>query len=71
MNPSNDPPMALRALALHWLCETEPAAKAEGVRSLHAAWEAGRVALDSTAALVAERLVPGVLLVPNWFRRSR
>jgi len=59
MNPSNDLPLALRALALHWLCETEPAAKAEGVRSLHAAWEAASVPLDSAAALGAERPVPG------------
>jgi len=53
-------PGELRAAALHWLLETDSAAKVEGVGALGRAWHAGQLALDRSAALsVAESVVPG------------
>lgn len=63
MNPSSptDFPrlQELRAAALFWLCEPEPARKAAGVTALAQAWQAGSMTLDVQAALVYERVIPG------------
>ncbi len=49
----------LRRSALSWLLERDPAAKAAGVTSLHAAWRQHAVALASGAALAAPAGIPG------------
>lgn len=52
-------PDELRRTALHWLLETDPAAKAGGVRRLSNAWHAGEVSLDAGTELHPDRRVPG------------
>lgn len=53
-------PGELRAAALHWLLETDSAAKVEGVGALGRAWHAGHLTLDRSVALsAAESAVPG------------
>ncbi|OWW22426.1 ferritin-like domain-containing protein [Noviherbaspirillum denitrificans] len=59
MNPSNDRPLELRALALHWLCESDPETKAAGVRALQAAWLLGSVVLESDGMLSPLQAIPG------------
>ena len=49
----------LRVAALNWLLNTSPVRKAEGVKSLNAAWLAGQVALNATATLSEIADVPG------------
>ncbi|HYD58880.1 MAG TPA: ferritin-like domain-containing protein [Noviherbaspirillum sp.] len=49
----------LRALALHWLCVPDPAAKSEGVKVLREDWLAGNNALDSSACIFAKGTIPG------------
>lgn len=51
--------MELRACALQYLLERDPAAKAEGVAALARTWAEGRVALDPQASLEAGGPVPG------------
>ena len=52
-------PSELRAAALHWLIETSPSAKADGVRALEIAFREGRIALDAAAQLLPEGEIPG------------
>lgn len=52
-------PRELRACALQWLVETSPAAKADGVMALAAAWQSGELALDSAAGLDTSATIPG------------
>lgn len=66
MNAASDPtpplpvpPSELRAAALHWLIETRPAVKAEGVRALAAAWQQGALALTAETALPPPAALPG------------
>lgn len=59
MNLSNDRAQELRALSLHWLCETDPAAKAEGVKSLQESWAASKLALNLVGQLHPQELIPG------------
>jgi uncharacterized ferritin-like protein (DUF455 family) len=49
----------LREAAINWLVNTSPARKADGVKSLNAAWLAGQVALDVTADLPEPPAIPG------------
>nr|AGU11836.1 Protein of unknown function DUF455 [uncultured organism] len=53
------PPPELRAQALHWLLETDPAAKADGVAALARAGEAGGWTVDPDAMLVPDGVIPG------------
>lgn len=67
--PTDPPPAAeLRHAALYWLAATDADAKAAGVATLRASWQEGRLALDTTAVLVADANLPGrparPLLVP-------
>lgn len=66
MNPSPAPDFStgpalpeLRAAALFWLCEPDPARKAAGATALALAWQTGAMTLDVRAALLAERTIPG------------
>lgn len=53
-------PSELRAAALHWLLETDSAAKVAGVGALGQAWHAGQLRLDRSLALsAAAEAVPG------------
>jgi uncharacterized ferritin-like protein (DUF455 family) len=56
---TNMAPPDLRAGALHWLLETDPAAKAEGVAALARAVAGGGCALDPHAVLAPEGAIPG------------
>jgi uncharacterized ferritin-like protein (DUF455 family) len=49
----------LREAAINWLVNTSPARKADGVKSLNAAWLAGQVALDVTKDLPEPPAIPG------------
>jgi len=49
----------LREAAINWLLNTNPVRKAEGVKSLNAAWLAGQVALNLTAVLPEPADIPG------------
>jgi uncharacterized ferritin-like protein (DUF455 family) len=49
----------LRELALHWLIESVPAVKAEGVRKLRESWQTGLLKLDTRANLSTELEIPG------------
>jgi uncharacterized ferritin-like protein (DUF455 family) len=49
----------LRAAALHWLCESNAAAKAQGVRALWNSWIGGEVTLDAQGKLDAPDGIPG------------
>lgn len=49
----------MRALALHWLCVPDPAAKSEGVKTLQNDWLAGGIPLDSSTRLHAQDPIPG------------
>lgn len=49
----------LREAAINWLLNTNPVRKAEGVKSLHAAWLAGQVALNAAATLPEPADIPG------------
>ncbi len=66
--PSDLPSTELRGAALHWLIETDPAAKAAGVQALSDAWSQGVLALDTEKIFVARQPLPGrparPLLVP-------
>ncbi len=58
--PSSSPTRAeLRALALHWLGETDVPEKMRGVRQLAEDWRAQGLALDLEAVLAPERSLPG------------
>jgi uncharacterized ferritin-like protein (DUF455 family) len=59
MNLSNDRPGEIRALALNWLCNADPVAKADGVKSLQACWVAGQVVLDTSVCLQPSGPIPG------------
>ncbi|MEO6353374.1 MAG: ferritin-like domain-containing protein [Burkholderiaceae bacterium] len=69
MNPSSSSEFSaaptlteLRAAALYWLCEPDPACKVAGVTSLALAWQAGAITLDAPATLTTlttERTIPG------------
>ena len=64
MNPSLDPdsvsvPTELRCAALHWLMLSDAAPKAEGVKTLAAAWQQRKIALDSGRVLTAAGAIPG------------
>jgi len=59
MNALNDRPEELRTLALAWLGEAEPAAKATGVTSLQTCWAAGQIALDTGLRLHPYGPIPG------------
>ncbi|MEO8170977.1 MAG: DUF455 family protein, partial [Oxalobacteraceae bacterium] len=75
MNPPFQPDISpqpavpeLRAAALFWLCEPDPANKVAGVTALAQAWQAGVIALDAQATLTmlstlttltTERTIPG------------
>ncbi|WP_034302848.1 ferritin-like domain-containing protein [Herbaspirillum sp. RV1423] len=65
----------LRCCALHWLAETDCAAKSAGVQAMSQAWRAGRMILDCGAVLLAETPIPGrparPELVPPLQVRSR
>jgi uncharacterized ferritin-like protein (DUF455 family) len=52
-------PKELRTGALRWLCETDPATKAEGVRALAAAWGRDEIALAADIALEPSQPIPG------------
>jgi uncharacterized ferritin-like protein (DUF455 family) len=49
----------LRELALHWLIESVPAVKAEGVRKLRESWQTGLLKLDTRANSSTELDIPG------------
>lgn len=49
----------LREAAINWLVNTSPARKADGVKSLNAAWIAGQIALDAAAILPEPLDIPG------------
>ena len=49
----------LREAAINWLVNTSPARKADGVKSLNAAWIAGQLALDAAAILPEPLDIPG------------
>jgi uncharacterized ferritin-like protein (DUF455 family) len=49
----------LREAAINWLVNISPARKADGVKSLNAAWLAGQVTLDVTAELPEPLAIPG------------
>ena len=59
LDQNSRPAQELRALALHWLCMPDPAAKSEGVKALQDDWLAGRVALDTSASLYGQAPIPG------------
>lgn len=59
MNPSHDRPEELRAFALAWLQETDPAAKADGIKALQSRWAAGEIALDIAVRLHPQGTIPG------------
>ena len=56
---AHDYPDELRDAALHWLLETDPGAKADGVRLLADSWRMGNVLLDADAELQAQGPIPG------------
>jgi uncharacterized ferritin-like protein (DUF455 family) len=49
----------LRSAALAWLIESDPHAKADGVRRLYAAWQEDTVSLDAQFLLDGSRNIPG------------
>jgi len=49
----------LRRAALHWLEESDPRIKAEGVRALRRQWLESQVALDRESVLTPARPLPG------------
>ena len=49
----------LRAAALHWLAETRPETKADGVRELARAWKEGHIALAAEVTLQPSQAIPG------------
>ena len=49
----------LRAAALHWLAETRPETKTDGVRELARAWKEGRIALAAEVTLQPSQAIPG------------
>jgi uncharacterized ferritin-like protein (DUF455 family) len=55
----SDCPSELRGAALHWLYETHPGQKVQGVLAVSQAWQDRRIGLDTHSALSACRLVPG------------
>lgn len=70
MNPVIDTPFSsatpnvqdttdLRQLALHWLIESAPATKAEGVKTLRESWQKGALQLDVQAGLACALDIPG------------
>ncbi|MGV8892268.1 MAG: ferritin-like domain-containing protein [Burkholderiaceae bacterium] len=66
MNPSSSPDFTLpaelrelRATALFWLCEPDPAIKTDGVTALALAWQTGAIALDTAVTLTTHRIIPG------------
>jgi uncharacterized ferritin-like protein (DUF455 family) len=54
----------LRQAALLWLCETDAAGKAAGVRQLAADWLSGAMQLDSQAVLPETLSIPGIPAKP-------
>lgn len=50
---------SLRACALTWLVETDPAAKTAGVAAMARAFEAGTLVLDTTEVLMSSASIPG------------
>jgi uncharacterized ferritin-like protein (DUF455 family) len=49
----------LRESALNWLANTDPWRKSRGVAGLHAAWQNGQIALNTSAQLKATANIPG------------
>jgi uncharacterized ferritin-like protein (DUF455 family) len=49
----------LRESALNWLANTDPWRKSTGVAGLHAAWQNGQIALNTSAQLKATANIPG------------
>ncbi len=67
--PSSLPhPPELRQLALYWLCESEPLAKAAGVQQLRHDYLQGALQLDSRARLQAHA---GEAAQNEFARRAR
>ncbi|RJG06465.1 DUF455 family protein [Noviherbaspirillum cavernae] len=71
---SISPLKELRGAALHWLCESDAIAKADGVTALAIAWQDGELSLRVDAALQADRPIPGrpskpVLVAPLAVKR--
>jgi uncharacterized ferritin-like protein (DUF455 family) len=66
-SPASDPRYSneLRSAALHWLSETAPFEKAEGVRSLASAWALGEMKLDPDEILAEPAGMPGRPLKPE------
>jgi uncharacterized ferritin-like protein (DUF455 family) len=67
MNPSitaQSMPDELRASALAWLLECDPATKAAGVRALRQSWQQGAIRLSRSAALAAPHGIPGRPALP-------
>lgn len=52
-------PAELRALACHWLIDTQPISKTAGVAALRQAWQDGALALDCETALAPPPDIPG------------
>ena len=61
----NEDQTELRRAALCWLCETDAAAKAAGVRRLEQDWLAGTVQLDTGIVLSTLQTIPGVPAKPE------
>lgn len=49
----------MRAAALHWLAHQDASEKAAGVRALQAAWQQGKLRLDTTPRLQEPAFLPG------------
>ena len=49
----------MRQAAINWLVNTDPVRKAEGVKSLNAAWLSGQLTLDTAAILPEPAAIPG------------
>ncbi|MBU3736153.1 MAG: ferritin-like domain-containing protein [Methylobacterium sp.] len=64
MQPAEPSGQELRQAALHWLAETDPAAKCHGVKALRQHWLDGSLALDAGVVLTPLPAIPGRPLQP-------
>ncbi len=55
----------LRALSLHWVCETDARLKANGVIELARLWAEGRLSLNTDDGLQAQQAIPGRPALPE------
>lgn len=67
-------PLELRHQALHWLTVSDPRHKAEGVQQLGEAWANHHLALDCTANIQPQGIIPGrpdqpALVAPREVKR--